>query len=421
MQKNPERIVVTNYGQIGYNPISQTRPVWDILCGCLYTFERIKILCENKFPEACLVFLCPKEMLSFCREKHPELNIVDTINEGFSTLFLNPLLQNIDFIDTDIQNSVYLNKNIFLAAFTDSANSLRFSPDATDNRLDVIESDISVPANIWNMVNQNGDYIRDDFSLIKKNTGVAVDYDSLKIVGSYEDLYIAADATINPFTVIDTRKGPVYISTGVSINSFTSIEGPCYLAPGVTLYGAKVREGCSIGEGCRIGGEVEDSIFHSWSNKYHDGFIGHACIGEWVNLGAMTTNSDLKNNYSSVTVNQNGNANDTGLVKVGCFIGDHTKMSIGSLINTGASIGCFSMSVHSGRMTPQFIPSFSIFIKNELRQIKSIEQLLESAEIVMDRRNKYMPDAFKEYIIYLYKNSERERVLGLDQWNKSVR
>ncbi|HRX16933.1 MAG TPA: putative sugar nucleotidyl transferase [Spirochaetota bacterium] len=420
MQKSPERIVVTNYGQNKYNPISQTRPVWDILCGCLYAFERIKILCDNKYPGIDLVFLCSRDMLNFCKEKHPSLDIVDTIADGKATLFLNPFLYDIDFIDMEIQNCVYLNGNTFLAAYTDSANSLRFSPDATDNRLDIVESEIIVPDYIWDMVNQNGFYIHNDISLLKKKNSVTVDYDSLTIVGSSENLYIDNEAVIDPFVVIDTRKGPVYISGGVTINSFTRVEGPCYLAPGVILYGAKIREGCSIGEGCRIGGEVEDSVFHPWSNKYHDGFIGHACIGEWVNLGALTTNSDLKNNYSSVAVYQNGNIINTGLVKVGCFIGDHTKMSIGSLINTGASIGCFSMSVHSGRMTPQFIPSFSIFIKNGLRDIKSVETLLDSTEIVMNRRNKSMSNAFKEYIINLYKNNERERVLGLDRWNKSV-
>ena len=102
--------------------------------------------------------------------------------------------------------------------------------------------------------------------------------------------------------VIDAEHGPIYIDEGAEIHPFTRIEGPCYIGRNSILLGAKCREGNSIGPMCRVGGEVEESIIQGYSNKYHDGFLGHAYVGQWVNLGALTTNSDLKNDYSEVKV-----------------------------------------------------------------------------------------------------------------------
>ena len=121
------------------------------------------------------------------------------------------------------------------------------------------------------------------------------------IRGSRKDVYVAPGAVVHPMVVIDAEHGPVYLDEGVEVHPFTRIEGPCYVGKKSILLGTKCREGNSIGPMCRVGGEVEESIIHGYSNKYHDGFLGHAYVGEWVNLGALTTNSDLKNDYSSVT------------------------------------------------------------------------------------------------------------------------
>ena len=115
---------------------------------------------------------------------------------------------------------------------------------------------------------------------------------------------------------------------------------------------------------CRVGGEVEESIIHGYSNKYHDGFLGHAYVGEWVNLGALTTNSDLKNDYSSVSVVLDGKTPvSTGSTKVGALIGDHTKTSIGTLLNTGAYVGAMALIATNGKLLPKFIPSFAWFLE----------------------------------------------------------
>src|SRR5439155_2723037 len=126
------------------------------------------------------------------------------------------------------------------------------------------------------------------------------------------------------------------------VTAFTRMEGTCYIGPGTQVMGAKVRGGTSLGTQCRVGGEVEASVVLGYSNKYHDGFLGHAYVGEWVNLGAGTSNSDLRNDYGEVTVAVRGERVRTGRNKVGCFLGDHAKSGLGALLNTGTTAGAFS-------------------------------------------------------------------------------
>ena len=145
-------------------------------------------------------------------------------------------------------------------------------------------------------------------------------------------------ARIDPYTVFDTTNGPITDRPPASsVQPFTRIEGPCFIGRDTQLFRANLRGGVTIGPNCRIGGEVEASIVHGHSNKYHEGFLGHAYVGEWVNLGAITSNSDLRNDYGEVFVPLGGDPVATGQAKVGCFIGDHTRTGLGSMLNTGTA------------------------------------------------------------------------------------
>jgi UDP-N-acetylglucosamine diphosphorylase/glucosamine-1-phosphate N-acetyltransferase len=205
--------------------------------------------------------------------------------------------------------------------------------------------------------------------------------------GSKKDVYVAPGVTIHPMVIIDAEHGPVYIEEGAEIHPFTRIEGPCYIGKKSILLGAKCREGNSIGPYCRIGGEVEESVIQGYSNKYHDGFLGHAYVGEWVNLGALTTNSDLKNDYSTVSVMLDGKHSiDTGSTKVGSLIGDHTKTSIGVLFNTGSVIGAMAIIMATGKPLPKFIPSFAWFIEGVVTKGFGRKTLYCTANTAMGRR-----------------------------------
>jgi UDP-N-acetylglucosamine diphosphorylase/glucosamine-1-phosphate N-acetyltransferase len=213
---------------------------------------------------------------------------------------------------------------------------------------------------LWEVVQHNGEQIRRDFEaglIPQPARGLWLDTGPA-LVGSPEWLAVDPSARIDPMVVIDTTRGPVIIERHAVVHAFSRLEGPCHLGAGTEVHGAKVRGGTTLGPQCRIGGEVEASIVQGYSNKYHDGFLGHAYVGAWVNLGAGTQNSDLRNDYGEVTVTVGGRAVRTGLTKVGCFLGDHTKTALGTLLNTGTSVGAFCNLLPAG-LSPRAIPSFT--------------------------------------------------------------
>jgi UDP-N-acetylglucosamine diphosphorylase/glucosamine-1-phosphate N-acetyltransferase len=203
------------------------------------------------------------------------------------------------------------------------------------------------------------------------------------------------------------------IDAGALVTAFSRLEGPCYIGPQVQVHGAKIRAGTSIGPQCRVGGEIEASILHGYANKYHEGFLGHSYVGEWVNLGAGTHNSDLRNDYGEVSVVVNGRATPTGLTKVGCFLGDHTKTGLGTLFNTGTSVGAFCNLLPAGRFAPKYVPSFTSWWNGALCEAFTLEQMLATAEIAMQRRGVTLTEAHRALYAWLLDDTaeERRRVL----------
>lgn len=151
---------------------------------------------------------------------------------------------------------------------------------------------------------------------------------------------IGAGVTIKPLVVLDAEEGPIHIAEGAIISPGAVLKGPCSIgARTLVQAGAAIREGASIGPVCKVGGEIEGSIFQGYSNKQHDGFVGHSYLGEWVNLGADTVTSDLKNTYGEVSMPLCGRVTATGQKFLGAVIGDHTKTGICTALTTGTWIG----------------------------------------------------------------------------------
>jgi len=273
---------------------------------------------------------------------------------------------------------------------------------------------------IWDVMLDNPEQIKIDFEAAGKS-GIEGDFhESSVIFGSGKDVYIAEGAEIHPFVCIDAREGPVTIEAGCEVHPFTRIEGPCYIGPQTVLLGAKVREGCSIGPMCRVGGEVEESIIHGYSNKYHDGFLGHAYVGEWVNLGALTTNSDLKNDYSTVSVMMNGQTIDTGSTKVGSMIGDHVKTSIGTLLNTGTIVGTMAILVATGAPLPKYIPSFAWFLNGVVGKGFGLTKLIETARAAMPRRKVELTDEDERLLRHVFELTNEERLTYIRRGRRAM-
>lgn len=249
---------------------------------------------------------------------------------------------------------------------------------------------------LWDLIRHNAQQIIEDFQLsqtsIVTRQQAVPDPDCL--VYHWDDIYLSPGVRVDGQVVLDARGGPIYVGPDAVICAHTRVEGPAFIGAGSQLVGGRIREGCSFGPQCRVGGEVEESIFHGYTNKYHDGFIGHAYLGEWVNLGALTTNSDLKNNYGSVKVELPGGLLNTGQSKVGSFVGDHVKTGIGTLLTTGMVIG-FGTNLFGGGLAGQrFLPGFlwggkDGFVEYELKKA------VETAEAVLPRRGRELGPAAK--------------------------
>jgi UDP-N-acetylglucosamine diphosphorylase/glucosamine-1-phosphate N-acetyltransferase len=238
----------------------------------------------------------------------------------------------------------------------------------------------------WDLVEHNARQLAVDFQLTSPGLPLGKRPGSFALVGPEDCLFLHPTAHVEPMVVADTGRGPVVIDREAVITAFTRLEGPCYIGPKTHVLGAKIRAGTTLGPDCRVGGEVEASIIHGHGNKYHEGFLGHSYVGEWVNLAAGTHNSDLRNDYGKVSVRINGAQLATGLTKVGCFLGDHTKTGLGTLINTGSTVGVFCNLLPSGGLLPRHVPSFCSWWNGGLQTNYDWPQLLETAAKMMERR-----------------------------------
>src|SRR6266851_3116922 len=209
---------------------------------------------------------------------------------------------------------------------------------------------------LWDLIERNAEQLVGDYQFTVTGQPPRHLEATPALIGPADCLLVEPTAQLDPMIVADTTRGPVVIDREAVITAFSRLEGPCYIGPRSQVLGAKIRGGTTLGPDCRIGGEVEASIIHGNTNKYHDGFLGHSYVGEWVNFGAGTQSSDLRNDYGEVTVSAGGRPVATGLSKVGCFIGDHTKTGLGVLLNTGTSAGVFCNLLPSGGLLPKYVP-----------------------------------------------------------------
>ena len=213
------------------------------------------------------------------------------------------------------------------------------------------------------------------------------------------DIHAEPDARIGVNVVLDASKGPILIDSGASIGANSVIEGPCYIGPGARISPLSlIRPGTSIGACCRVGGEVANSIFQSYSNKSHDGFVGDSYIGEWVNIGAGTTTSNLKSTYGLVKLHLGAREVQSERVLLGSAIGDHAKTATNTQLVAGSYVGAASLVAMTARM-PHVVPSFS-FWTDESREQTPVDKAIEIGTRMQSRRSRSMSDADRRVLEY---------------------
>ncbi|MBD3160795.1 MAG: hypothetical protein GF346_01500 [Candidatus Eisenbacteria bacterium] len=169
----------------------------------------------------------------------------------------------------------------------------------------------------------------------------------------------APEVRIDDGVVLDARDGPIFLGAETHVFPHTWIRGPFACRERCLLLGGRIGGGSFLGAGCRVRGEVEATCFHGLANKAHDGFVGHSYVAEWVNLGAGTTTSDLKNNYGEIRLHAYGRTIESGQIKIGAFIGDHAKTRIGALLNSGSVIGLGANVFGERAVFPKWMPDYA--------------------------------------------------------------
>lgn len=395
-------------------PLTYLRPVFELKCGHISLRQRIeRVLGNFDYYYFTREYLAPVFKKKLGQDKVNKLEVIKNEN----LLFINGRLLAIDFkLGADGAEEIGMNGDavVYIRTKKETVQKIKYN-DINDlinqlkSKLPSVEVKTTLINYPWNLVQNNIRAIKDDFNHLQE-TGILGEFSpQAAIIGDKNLIYVHKTSSIRPFATLDTTNGPIIIDKNVIVHPMSHIEGPAALGEDTQVFGGNIREGCAIGPVCRIHGEIEESIIHGYANKHHDGFLGHAYLGEWVNLGAFTTNSDLKNDYTPVKLMVKGELVDSGDMKVGSFIGDHTKTSIGTIINTGAMIGVMNNVVNSGSLIPKFLPSFCWYLNNKVTKGFGITHMIKSAATSMSRRKVEFTPEDEEMLRFVYSLTKEER------------
>ncbi len=252
-----------------------------------------------------------------------------------------------------------------------------------------VSANVDVATWPWDLVHANHQAIVSDWhdGLVRR-AGVHGRIDEGSYLLNAQAIHVGPGARIRPCVVVDAEEGPVWIGENTTILPHSVIRGPAVIGDECLLQsGSVVHEGTTIGPVCKVGGEIEASIIQGYSNKQHDGFLGHSYVGSWVNIAADCINSDLKNTYGTIRVPINGRSVETEQMFCGMFMGDYSKAGINVSFPTGSVIG-FCSSIFSPR-SPKFVPSFA-WIDGDRVERYDAERGLAIAKKVMLRRKRTM-------------------------------
>lgn len=407
-------------GYTNLSSLSLTRPTFELRVGMTTIREKISRL----YPDAKLHFLTRDYLATKVKESGLAISINSlTTSIGDTCLLIDgTFLPPLDFAksfplagEEEIAISGESLVCARLKATTIKELGNKLSGPITSDLVKVLKSKVKtteISARMvkypWDLININGEIIQEDYKAINGGQKKGFLDERAAIYGPSEWVHIGEGSRVEANVLLNAEDGPIYIGKKVKVRPPTIIDGPCFIGDGAIIDGAKIRPNVSIGEVCRIAGEVEESIIYSYSNKHHDGFLGHAYLGQWVNIGAMATNSDLKNNYGEVRVYVNGKETGTGSIKVGCFIGDHTKIGIGTLLNTGTVIGVACNVFGADGMPPKYLPSFAWGGGKSFTEYK-LDICLDVSQKIMARRKVAQTEGDREILNKVYELTAEER------------
>ncbi len=399
-------------------PLVYFRPVYELRCGINLLKDKI----IRNFSNPNVILHARDYLTDVLKRDYPNYYVNELPPNANQVLFVNGrVLADPHFADKFKYNGkdIAYVKGDDIVAFWASGENLekfknKFGTPLTKSDFENYEK-VEISAKLinypWDIINNNGEQIVIDFNTLTdgKARREGKIYEGVHLLNEHF-IHIEEGAKIKPGVVLDAENGPIYIGKNVKILPNAVIEGPAYVGDGSLIkVSAKIYENTSIGPVCKVGGEVEASIIHAFSNKQHEGFIGHSYLGTWVNIGADTNNSDLKNDYGNVKVYVDGELIDSGSMFVGLIMGDHSKSGINLMFNTGTVVGV-SCNIYGSGLPPKFVPSFSWGGAQDGFVTYRIDKAIEVARRVMARRNVQLTEIDEKLFRKIFELTEEERV-----------
>ena len=254
---------------------------------------------------------------------------------------------------------------------------------------------------VWELVAAVGAQLSEDLPLLAGAFPAASLPATVQVTGGHR-VTLEPGASVEPFVVLDASAGPIHLAAGATVQSFTRLAGPCYVGRASAVLGGPVS-GCAIGDVCRVRGEISATVVLGHANKGHDGFVGHSYLGRWVNLGAGTTTSNLKNTYGTVALWTPAGVRDTRLQFLGSLLGDHAKTGIGTRLTTGSVIGA-GANVYGSAMPPKYVEPFA-WGDGAPYGAYELEKFLAVAERAMARRQVALGDGGRRQLATAYRRA----------------
>jgi UDP-N-acetylglucosamine diphosphorylase/glucosamine-1-phosphate N-acetyltransferase len=387
-----------------FHPLTLTRPVYDLRVGILTLGQ--KWLRQLDFPV--------EEPSGLQRGHLKDVFKSFSPTRGKQILWINPRFIPDESLAINVknlsENSAITHNNDLIAANISHQVYEKWShdkPDLTDvscKPTDVPEN--RVLNNSWELFQRNGEQIAFDIDLLRlKPYTDSGGFPHATLINP-DQIFIEEGARIEPGALLLADSGPIYIGKDARIMAQSVVRGPSAICEkSVVKMGAKIYEDTTIGPVCKVGGEVSNVIFHSYSNKGHDGYAGNSVFGQWCNLGADTNTSNLKNNYGTVKVFdwKTKKQFDTGQQFIGTIMGDHSKTGINSMLNTGTMCGV-CCNLFSDKYPPKFVPSFS-WVSGQDIVPYHFEKAIEAMEKMMQRRDVELTEPYYQMMSALFQSS----------------
>lgn len=399
-------IIFENQNVSQLYPITLTRPSFSILCGATTLHDLFK----KELRPTTINFLVRAELTKITQERfanRPAIGTKFLLLDGALVPSVN-ILPGLRKIVTTGKSVIFKNKKDTLGAYLDLSElglKIKDLHAIKQSTAGAFITDLKLKFQLvswqkfeqpWQVIDYNEQILRENLNDFKKD------------FKQYQpNVFVGKGVVIEPPVSFDTSAGPVVINDRSHVKSMAALRGPLYIGKDCVINGfADIKHGTCIGDVCKVGGEVEASVLQGYANKQHLGFLGGSYVGEWVNLGAGTSNSDLKNTYGSIKMQ----GQPTGKQFLGCVIGDYTKAAIGTSIFTGKVVGVSSFLY--GAITTD-VPSFTnagTLLKRWVVCPLKLAQVIQQA--IFNRRKIKVTAADRQLLATVFNLTTRDRKLA---------